>query len=141
MSPRTAPAVVAFAVAVLLLSGCSNGDPRIADLRSDRLMTEAVSPLTETQLFGQVEFTSLGKHQPATLTRLLKTGTRTVTNEDLAVAADAARADGWRLERVGKGSRWRGTKTVQGQPVDIVIRRSFSSTEGMLIALVLTDQT
>jgi hypothetical protein len=140
MSPRTAPAVVAAAVAALLLSGCSNGDPRIADLRSDPLMTEAVSPLTETQLFGQVEFTSLGKHQPATLTRLLKTGTRTVTNDDLTVAADAARADGWRLERAGKG-RWRGTKTVQGQPVDIVIRRSFSSTEGMLIALVLTDQS
>jgi hypothetical protein len=123
---------------LLVVTGCSSGDPEIVQLRSDPLITHDVASFDETQLFGQIAFTSLGRHEPATLTRLLKTGTRTVTRRNLAATAEQASNDGWRVTR-GEGGTWTGTKRIDGQPVDLLIRRSRSSTYGVLVAVVLTE--
>jgi hypothetical protein len=138
MSRRIVVIAVVAGLSALLVGGCSSGDPALHALESDPLVTAKVDRFTETQLFGQIDFTSLGKHQPATLTRLLKTGTRHVTDDDLRATAQVATKDGWDVSLAENGT-WRGTKLVDGRPVDIWIRRSFSSTEGRLIAIVLTD--
>jgi hypothetical protein len=137
MIARTTLATASAALAVLLLSGCGAADPELDALRSEPLVTADVRGLTETQLFGQIEFTSLGKHEPATLTRLFETGTHRVAAADLARAAEVAKAGGWEL-RPGRNGRWTGTKKVDGVPTDLLIRRSVSSSQGVLVAVIMT---
>jgi hypothetical protein len=131
--------VLPAVAALLVLTGCSSGDPQIAQLRTDPLIRGSLPGLDETQLFGQIGFTSLGTAQPATVTRLLRTGTRTVTNDDLADAAVQARNDGWRV-RPGDRGTWAGSKRIARRPVELLIRRSRSSTYGVLVAVVLTER-
>ncbi len=137
IAPRATTAVLA-AVAVVFLAGCAANNPGLDTLRSDPLSTADVAGLTETQLFGQIEFTALGTHEPATLTRLFKTGNRTVTAADLARVAEEADADGWQLRPAAKHT-WTGTKTVDGAPATLLIRRNFSSADRVLVALVMTE--
>jgi hypothetical protein len=140
MTGRTvlATATATAVVAALALTGCAANNPGLDTLRSDPLVTADISGLTETQLFGQIEFTAMGTHEPATLTRLFKTGNRTVTAADLARAAEAADEDGWKL-RPAPNHTWTGTKTVEGAPVDLLIRRNFSSAGRVLVAVELTE--
>ena len=138
MTTRTVQAMATAALAIVLLAGCAAGNPGLDRLRSDPLVTADVPGLTETQLFGQIEFTSLGKHEPATLTRLFKTGSRKVTAADLARAAEQADADGWQLTPAPNHT-WTGTKTLDGAPADLLIRRNFSASDRVLVAVVLTE--
>jgi hypothetical protein len=138
LTARTVSATAALAVAVGVLTGCAAANPGLARLRSDPLVTVDVSGLTETQLFGQIEFTALGKHEPATLTRLFKTAGRTVTAADLARVAEEADADGWKLSPAPNHT-WTATKTVDGAPADLLIRRNFSSANRVLVAVELTE--
>jgi hypothetical protein len=131
--------LVPFVAALLLVTGCSSGDPQIAQLRKDPLVANNLPGLAETQLFGQIGFTSLGSRKPATLTRLLRTGSRTVTDDDLAAAAIQARNDGWRV-RPGDHGTWTGSKRIARRPVDLAIRRTGSSTYGALVVVVLTER-
>jgi hypothetical protein len=131
-------ATTAAALAVLALTGCAARNPGLDTLRSDPLVTVDLPGLTETQLFGQIEFTALGTHEPATLTRLFKTGNRDVTAADLARVAEEADADGWKLSPAASHT-WTGTKTVGGEPADLLIRRNFSVAGRVLIAVVLTE--
>lgn len=138
LTARILSATAALAVAVGALTGCAAANPGLDGLRSDPLVTADVPGLTETQLFGQIEFTALGKHEPATLTRLFKTADRTVTAADLARVAEEADADGWKLSPA-RNHTWTATKTVDGAPADLLIRRSFSSTDRVLVAVELTE--
>jgi hypothetical protein len=137
--PAVRRGLLPVVAALLLATGCSNGDPQITQLRADPLIKSGLPGLDETQLFGQIGFTALGSKQPATVTRLLRTGTRTVTNDDLAAAAVQARNDGWRV-RPGDHGTWTGSKRIAGRSVDMLIRRSRSSTYGVLVAVVLTER-
>jgi hypothetical protein len=140
MAVGTGRIVRAVAVlALVLVTGCAAADPELDALRSDPIATADVPGLTETQLFGQIEFTALGKHEPATLTRLFKTKTGEVTAADLDRAAEQADADGWTL-RQGPNATWTGTKDLDGVPADLSIRRNFSSAKQVLVAVVLTDR-
>jgi hypothetical protein len=137
MTARTLLAMAAATLAAVVLSGCADDNPGLDTLRSDPLVTADVGGLSETQVYGQIEFTALGKHQPAMVTRLFKTGTRKVTAADLARAAVQAKADGWEL-RPAPHSTWTGTKAVDGAPAALRIRRNFSSGDRVLIAVILT---
>lgn len=141
MSPRRSPSSVAAAMLALVLAllaaaGCSNGDPALDSLRSDPMATADVDGMTDKQLFGQIGFTSLGKHEPATLTRLLRPADGRVERDDLRLAADTARAGGWRL-REGDFGTWLGTKSIAGRPVDLLIRRSRHKTR---VAVIMTGR-
>jgi hypothetical protein len=136
LTARIVPA--AAALAAVALTGCAAANPGLDTLRSDPLVTAEVPGLHETQLFGQIEFSALGTHEPATLTRLFTTGNRTVTAADLALAAEEADADGWKLSPAANHT-WTGTKTVDGAPADLLIRRNFSSAGRVLVAVVLTE--
>jgi hypothetical protein len=129
--------VVAAVLAAGLLTGCAASKPGFDTLRSDPLVTDDVSGLTDTQLYGQIEFSALGKHEPATITRLLRTRTRTVTPNDLAIAAEQAKNDGWRVTPASNGT-WTGTKTVGGVPTLLRIKRNFSDADRVLVAVILT---
>lgn len=137
MTARIVTGTVAAALAVVVLTGCAAKNPGLDTLRSDPIVTADVPGLTETQQFGQIEFTALGKHEPATVTRLFKTGTRNVTAADLARAATQAESDGWQLS-AAPNHTWTGTKTVDGSPADLLIRRNFSVADRVLVAIVLT---
>ena len=137
MTTRIATATTAAALALVVLTGCAARNPGLDTLRSDPLVTAAVPGLTETQRFGQIEFTSRGKHEPATLTRLFKTGSRNVTAADLARAGERATADGWKLAPAPNHT-WTGIKTVGGAPVTLLIRRNFSVAGRVLVAVELT---
>jgi hypothetical protein len=106
-------------------------------LRSDPLITGDVSGLTDTQLYGQIEFTALGKHEPATITRLFRTSTRKVTATDLAMAAEQAKNEGWRVSPSTNGT-WTGTKTIGGVATLLRIKRNFSDGDRVLVAVILT---
>jgi hypothetical protein len=138
MTARIVSAAAAAALASALLTGCAASNPGLDTLRSDPLVTADVAGLTETQLFGQIEFTALGKHEPATVTRLFKTRTRKVTALDLALAEQEAKTDGWKLRPATNGT-WTGTKTVDGAPADLVIKRNFSSGDRVLVAVIVTE--
>jgi hypothetical protein len=138
LTARIGSATAALAVAVGVLTGCAATNPGLDGLRSDPLVTADVPGLTETQLFGQIEFTALGKHEPATLTRLFKTADRTVTAADLARVAGKADVDGWKLSPAPNHT-WTATKTIDGAPADLVIRRNFSSADRVLVAVELTE--
>jgi hypothetical protein len=137
MTARIVSATAAAALAATLLTGCAAENPGLDTLRSDPLVTAEVPGLTETQLFGQIEFTALGKHEPATVTRLFRTATRKVTATDLALAAQRAKADGWELHP-GANNTWTGTKTLDGARAELQVRRNFSSRNRMLVAVILT---
>jgi hypothetical protein len=137
MTARIGTAAAAAALALVLLTSCAAANPGLDALRADPLVTADVPGLTETQLFGQIEFTAMGQHEPATLTRLFKTGARLVTATDLASAAEQADADGWKLSPA-RNHTWTGTKTVGGIPADLLIRRNFSSADRVQVAVVLT---
>jgi hypothetical protein len=139
MSRRTSLGLVGAMLAISLVTGCSSGDPQVGQLRSDPLVTHDIAGLAETQVFGQIGFTSLGTRQPATLTRLLKARAGRVTGRDLAAAAEQAGNDGWRVTEAANGT-WTGTKRIDRRPVDLLIRRSRSSTYGVLVAVVLTER-
>jgi hypothetical protein len=138
MTTRAVQATATAALAIVVLAGCAAGNPGLDRLRSDPLVTADVPGLSETQLFGQIEFTSLGRHEPATLTRLFKTGTRTVTAADLGRVAVEADVDGWKLSPAPKHT-WTGTKTLDGAPANLLIRRSFTASDRVLVAIVLTE--
>jgi hypothetical protein len=138
MTGRIVSAAAAAALAALALTGCAADNPGLDTLRSDPLATADVPGLTETQLFGQIEFTALGTHEPATLTRLFKTANRSVTPADLAGAAAQADADGWKLSPAPKHT-WTGTKTVDGALAHLLIRRNFSSAGRVLVAVEMTE--
>jgi hypothetical protein len=134
--PRAA--AVALTLAGLALSGCSSGNPPLERLESDPLVTTTVAGDTEAQLFGQIEFSSLGKHRPAMLTRLLQTGDTNVTDAELQAVGEQARAAGWRMTPADNGT-WVGTKTIDGRRVELSIqRRASSRLGGRLIAIVMT---
>jgi hypothetical protein len=138
MTARTVSATVAIAaVATGLLAGCAASHPGFDTLRADPLVTAKVSGLTDTQLYGQIEFTALSKHEPATITRLLRTTTRKVTATDLAMAADQAKTDGWQVTPASNNT-WTGTKTIAGAPTLLRIRRNFSDGDRVLVAVILT---
>jgi hypothetical protein len=137
MTARIVLAAAAAALAASLLAGCAATNPGLDTLRSDPLVTADVPGLTETQLFGQIEFTALGKHEPATVTRLFKTGTRKATALDLALAAQQAKTDGWKVSPANNDT-WTGTKTVDGAPADLLIKRNFSASNRVLVAVILT---
>lgn len=132
-------ALVGALLAGGVLAGCSRGDPQLAQLRDDPLVSRALPGLEEKQLFGQIGFTSFDERQPATLTRLLRTGTRRVTADDLSDAAVEARNDGWRIRPGGNGT-WTGTKRIAGRPVDLVISRTRSPLYGPVLSLALTER-
>jgi hypothetical protein len=141
MTGPTARIVTVTAAAALALgglTGCAAKNPGLDSLRSDPLVAAKLPGLTETQQFGQIEFTALGKHEPATLTRLFKTGTRTVTAADLAGAAARAKADGWELSPAPNHT-WTGTKTLDGAPANLLIRRNFSTAGRVLVAVELSE--
>jgi hypothetical protein len=137
MTTRTVSAAAVAVLATGLLAGCAASNPGFDTLRSDPLVTAKVSGLTDTQLYGQIEFTALGKHEPATITRLLRTTTRKVTATDLAMAADQAKTEGWRV-RPASNNTWTGSKTVDGAPALLRIRRNFSDGDRVLVAVILT---
>jgi hypothetical protein len=139
MSRGTTLALVGVLLSVALLTGCSNGDPEVDTLRQDPLIAHRLPGLEEKQLFGQIGFTSFGTRQPATLTRLLRTGTRQVTQDDLSDAAVEAGNDGWAV-RPGADGSWTGTKRLGRAPVDLVIRRQRSPLYGPVLAVVLTER-
>src|SRR5471030_3226824 len=60
MTGRIVSTAAAAALAALALTGCAADNPGLDTLRSDPLVTADVPGLTETQLFGQIEFTALG---------------------------------------------------------------------------------
>jgi hypothetical protein len=135
----TTLAVLGVLLSAALLTGCSNGDPQVDRLRQDPLISRRLPGLEERQLFGQIGFTSFGTRQPATLTRLLRTGTRKVTQDDLSDVAVEAGNDGWSV-RPGAAGTWTGTKRLGRRPVDLVIRRQHSPLYGAVLALVLTER-
>lgn len=138
MTARIVKATAAAALAAVVLTGCAANNSGLDTLRSDPLVTADLPGLTETQQFGQIEFTALGRHEPATLTRLFKTGNSKVTAADLARVAGEATADGWQLS-AAPNHTWTGTKTLDGTPADLLIRRNFSQTDRVLVAVVLTE--
>jgi len=139
MSRRTALALVGVLLTAGLATGCSNGDPQVDQLREDPLVSRTLPGLSEKQLFGQIGFTSFGREQPATLTRLLRTPTREVTEDDLSDAAVEAGNDGWTVKPGPDGS-WVGSKRIRGRPVDLTIDRARSPLYGRVLALVLTER-
>jgi hypothetical protein len=134
---RRIVSVTAAVLAAALLTGCAASKPGFDALRSDPLVTDKVTGLTDTQLYGQIEFTALGKHEPATITRLFRTSTRKVTANDLAIAAEQAKNDGWQVSPASN-STWTGTKTIGGVPTLLRIRRNFSDGDRVLVAVILT---
>src|SRR4051812_29645522 len=138
MTRRTVSATAAATVlAAGLLTGCAASKPGFDTLRSEPLVSADVSGLTDTQLYGQIAFTALGKHEPATITRLLRTSTRKVTAADLGMAAEQAKTDGWRVSPASS-STWTGTKVIDGVPTLLRIRRNFSDSHRVLVAVILS---